>query len=158
MFDLFCLFFHIFLDNYETSIWIFDKFCFNEKFRKPIFGLQTPIFTFPQNPGNHFPKVNLQERQSGVNTSPWKVDLSFLLLGDRGTPEIHVIQEKREKTKLEFEAQKWASRIFRWSKIDFLNMNIHIPEPKISNVTQKRQKIAKHVFQHVPKYCSKFYI
>ena len=80
-----------------------------------------------------------------LHTSPWKFNLSFLLRGDRGIPEIHAIQEKREKWELEFETQKRVSWTLRWSKLDFLNMKTHIPGPEISNVIQKQQKIQKYV-------------
>ena len=40
---------------------------------------------------------------------PWEMNLSFLLRGGRGIPEIHAIQEKRENWQLELEAQKRVS-------------------------------------------------
>ena len=47
---------------------------------------------------------------------------------------------------MEFGAQKRASRISRWSKVDVLNMNTHIPVSKISNTIQKLPKNLKSIF------------
>ena len=50
-----------------------------------------------------------------------------------------------ERWTLELGAQKRASRISRGSKFDLLDMNIHIPGSKISNLIDKQPKMTKQI-------------
>ena len=54
--------------------------------------------------------------------------------------EIPAERSENENEKMDFEAQKRASRISRWSKSDVLNMNINIPGSKVSNIIQEGPK------------------
>ena len=58
---------------------------------------------------------------------------------------------KNEHGKCDFEARKWASTIFRWSKMDLLNTNFNMQRSKISDIIAKTAKNDLKYFQKIPK-------
>ena len=60
--------------------------------------------------------------------------------------KIDEVYKKNEKWNMEFEAQKRASRFFRWSKLDILNVNINI-------LGSKNMKYYWKTLKNNQKYC-----
>ena len=58
---------------------------------------------------------------------------------------------KKWKSKIEFEAQKRASRTFRWSKMNLLNMNFNMQGSKILSIVRRLPKMS-NIFQFFPKF------
>ena len=66
------------------------------------------------------------------------------------TFEFLVKRSEKWKLKKKFEAQKRASRILRWSKMDLLNTNFNTQRSKKVSIVEKRPKMTKNIFHVFP--------
>ena len=56
------------------------------------------------------------------------------------------MDDENGEEKVEFGGEKRASRILCWMKVNRFNTNFHMQGSKISDISEKRQKMAENIF------------